>query len=143
MPTHLYALRCLTHLHAGSGDSGLGVIDKMVQRDPTDNLPTVFSSSLKGALREHFEKVAKSDQKVINRLFGAGTQTQGKEEHFAAGSLVFGEARLLSLPVRSDKHSLFLRNHPAKPDLFSGCGGHPSGFFAPAGYAAAPHNGSG
>lgn len=109
MPTHLYALRCVTHLHAGSGDSGLGVIDKLVQRDPTDKLPTVFSSSLKGALREHFEKVANA-KPFINQLFGAGTQ--GKEEKFASGSLVFGEARLLSLPVRSDKHPYFCVTSP-------------------------------
>jgi CRISPR-associated protein Cmr4 len=39
-------MRCITHLHAGSDDTGIGIIDKMVQRDPATGLPCVHASSL-------------------------------------------------------------------------------------------------
>jgi CRISPR-associated protein Cmr4 len=51
-----YFIQCITNMHVGSGDANYGVVDKLVQRDPVTNYPTIHSSSLKGALREHFEK---------------------------------------------------------------------------------------
>ena len=53
--TDLYVLRCITNLHAGSGDSNYGIVDKEVQRDPVDTFPIVHSTSLKGAFREQFD----------------------------------------------------------------------------------------
>jgi len=85
----IYHIKCRTHLHVGSGDNNYGVIDKMVQRDPTDKLPCIYSSSLKGAIREYFE-VAHSDQ--VESIFGNETKS----------SVVFHQAHLLSIPVRSN-----------------------------------------
>lgn len=52
--TDIYAIRCITNLHAGSGDATYGVIDKLVQRDPITNYPGIYAPSIKGAIREHF-----------------------------------------------------------------------------------------
>jgi CRISPR-associated protein Cmr4 len=51
-----YFIQCITNMHVGSGDANYGVIDKLVQRDPVTGYPTIHPSSLKGALREHFEQ---------------------------------------------------------------------------------------
>lgn len=98
----LYSIQCRTHLHVGSGDSNYGVIDKMIQRDPTDNLPCIYSSSLKGAFRKYFEDVIEkgieqNEKKITNRLFGVADK----------GKVVFHQAHLLSIPVRSNKFPYF------------------------------------
>ena len=49
-----YIIRTKTNLHAGSGDTNFGIVDKQVQRDSISNLPIINSSSLKGAIRDHF-----------------------------------------------------------------------------------------
>ena len=51
-----YFIHCITNMHVGSGDANYGIVDKLVQRDPVTDFPTIHPSSLKGALREHFEK---------------------------------------------------------------------------------------
>jgi len=51
-----YLIQCITNMHVGSGDANYGVVDKLVQRDPVTDYPTIHPSSLKGALREHFEQ---------------------------------------------------------------------------------------
>lgn len=54
-PEDLYLIRAVSNLHAGSGDRSFGLIDKEVQRDHTSGLPTIHSSSIKGALREAYQ----------------------------------------------------------------------------------------
>jgi CRISPR-associated protein Cmr4 len=49
-----YLIHCKTNLHAGSGDTNYGIIDKMVQRDPVTELPCIYSSSLKGSAQGVF-----------------------------------------------------------------------------------------
>ncbi|MCX6279668.1 MAG: type III-B CRISPR module RAMP protein Cmr4, partial [Bacteroidetes bacterium] len=51
-----FFIQCITNMHVGSGDANFGIVDKLVQRDTVTDFPTIHSSSLKGALREHFEK---------------------------------------------------------------------------------------
>lgn len=108
-----YILRCLSPLHAGSGDTTTGVIDNRVQRDATTQFPVVHSSSFKGALREHFvfldEQQKLDDPQLVSKIFGAGTQLRSSQaQPFAAGQVAFEQAYLLSLPVRSDKVPYFL-----------------------------------
>jgi len=126
--TKAYLLRALTHLHAGSGDSGYGVVDKTVQRDPLDGVPTIHASSLKGAFREAFEQVLpksltteggkakEADHPLVAHIFGSSigsTRDQSKEdENRLAGSHRFHEARLLSLPVRSNVQPFFRATSP-------------------------------
>ena len=102
--TCFYLIQNHTHLHAGSGDSNYGVIDKLVQRDPGDGLPCLFASSLKGAFREYFEEVIERDKDkgqkdLTNSVFGKrGTDEKGS----AKGSHIFHDALLLSIPLRSN-----------------------------------------
>ena len=93
--TKLYKIVCKTHLHAGSGDSNFGVIDRLVQRDPTDQLPCIYASSLKGAFREYWDECQSKNE--ANLIFGKDDK----------GSLIFHQAHLLSIPMRSNKRPYF------------------------------------
>lgn len=96
MKTFLFQLVCKTHLHAGSGDTNFGVIDKLVQRDPSDGLPCIYSSSLKGAFREFWEE--KLDKKEdAKSIFGFNDK----------GSIIFHQAFLISIPIRSNIFPFF------------------------------------
>lgn len=89
-------LLCETPLHAGSG-SDLGVVDLPIQRERHTGFPKIEASSLKGALRQAFDKAA-TDKSDIDYLFG-------KEDSQAlhAGALAFTDARLLFFPIKSLK----------------------------------------
>jgi len=87
-----YFIECVTNLHAGSGDANYGLVDKLVQRDPVTNHPTIHASSLKGALRHHFKN--ESFEKEIFGAEGDGTK-QGE-----IGNYNFLPADLVALPVR-------------------------------------------
>lgn len=106
MYTQAYILRCLSPLHAGSGDNNHGVIDNQVQRDQQTGYPIINSSSLKGALREHFDQLVreqKVSQSLVNDIFGAPIN-KGKDQAnlTSAGKVTFDQSFLLSMPVRSD-----------------------------------------
>lgn len=101
MSNHLaFFITCLTDMHVGSGDSNYGYIDKTVQRDAITHFPTIFSSSLKGALREYLtqNKVLLPGQ--ITTIFGSKHATQ--EEDMAQGEFRFFGADLLALPIRNN-----------------------------------------
>lgn len=88
-------LHCQTPLHAGTG-SDLGYIDLPIQREKHTGFPKVEASSLKGALREVFEK--NQTKETVKLAFGPDTNGA---EHAAA--LGFTDARLLLFPVKSLK----------------------------------------
>ena len=77
-----FILNFQTNLHVGSGDANYGIIDKLVQREPSTNRPIIHSSSLKGALREYYEfinPIIKDDKKVttselVREVFGSHQQ---------------------------------------------------------------------
>lgn len=106
-----------TPLHAGSG-TVLGVVDLPIQRERHTGFPKIEASGLKGSIREAFEQLGKSPERlkklkdkfsglkdkqywqVINLVFGP------KEgDLYAAPS--FTDAHLLLFPVRSAAHSVF------------------------------------
>lgn len=66
MKAHLYHIETISNLHVGSGEANEGVIDNLIQRDAITDLPVIHSSSLKGALREHFKT-----SKVVKYIFGS------------------------------------------------------------------------
>lgn len=109
MSTTCYKLRCLTNLHAGSGDSGVGIIDKMIQRDSVTEFPVVYASSLKGAFREYFEEGPESHNlsALAEPIFGKMVRSETEQNDNGKGSHVFHEALLLSLPVGSNKAPFF------------------------------------
>jgi len=110
MKSELYIIECKSNLHVGSGDSNYGVIDKLIQRDTTDQLPCIYSSSLKGAFREYFEEVIEGSkykgQKVLSdSIFGAGDNKGSNGQ--SKGSHIFQQAFLLSIPLRSNRKPYF------------------------------------
>ncbi|MCW6667505.1 type III-B CRISPR module RAMP protein Cmr4 [Aerococcaceae bacterium NML190938] len=107
MKGSLFILECLTNLHVGSGSFNYDIVDNQVERDVITNYPTIYSSSLKGAMREHFrrERIAKSQ---IEAVFGGEYKITHKSEgrvpnESVAGKVKFFDCKLLALPVRSSK----------------------------------------
>ncbi|BDU50900.1 type III-B CRISPR module RAMP protein Cmr4 [Haliovirga abyssi] len=81
----IYLIECFTNLHVGSGDNDFGLIDTRVQRDVITGFPTINSSSLKGALKEHCGD---------DLIEGFGNETQ-------KGKYKFFPAKLLAIPARA------------------------------------------
>ena len=99
MRNDLYTITTLSNLHVGSGEINFDIIDNQVQRDAITGLPTIHSSSLKGALRE-----ASGESKYTQYIFGA----DNKAKEAQAGAFHFFEASLLARPVRSNKKPYFM-----------------------------------
>ncbi|MGI6048530.1 MAG: type III-B CRISPR module RAMP protein Cmr4 [Petrimonas sp.] len=97
MTTQAYLIQCITNLHVGRGDASYGIVDKLVQRDAVSDFPTIYSSSLKGSLREHFEGAWGKDDPKITEIFGKKTDN---DDDAQSGSLNFLNADLVALPVR-------------------------------------------
>jgi len=98
-----YLIQCITNLHVGSGDSEYDIIDKAVQRDPVTKYPTINASSLKGGLREHFEKKWEKASEKVNAVFGKEDTNDS-----ATGSHIFLNADLIALPVRCTQNQFAL-----------------------------------
>jgi CRISPR-associated protein Cmr4 len=120
MIPELYTLHCLTPLHVGRGDEGYDYIDKRVQRDPVTGFPCIHGSSLKGALREHFEggiwmrPNASTTHKSTYQVFGSsvGERDENGGAKTAQGDYRFLSAQLLALPVRSNVQPYFMATCP-------------------------------
>ena len=104
--TTLFHIKTLTNLHVGSGDDNLGLVDKQVQRDPIEEIPVINASSLKGAIREHFERNELSKKKA-DIIFGHSDKDSAN-----AGEVRFLQANLLALPARSNRELFFLATTP-------------------------------
>jgi CRISPR-associated protein Cmr4 len=106
--------RAETPMHVGSG-SDLGHIDLPIQREKHTDFPTIQSSTLKGALREHLEQNTKGNtpnEIGVHLTFGYDSDgVTGSVESFFknrdnqdfSGALAFTDARLLLFPVKSYK----------------------------------------
>jgi len=102
MKTALYTIKTLTNLHVGSGEINFDIIDNQVQRDFLGR-PHINSSSLKGALREHFSKNNTTNGRSTSYIFGP----DNNENIAQSGAYKFFEASLLTRPVRSNKRPYF------------------------------------
>lgn len=97
---NMFFIKTITPLHAGSGDS-LGVIDMPIQRERHTSYPKIEGSSLKGSIREVFEKnIEGVSENDISIVFGPDSDNN-KNEH--AGAIGFTDARILLFPVKSVK----------------------------------------
>jgi CRISPR-associated protein Cmr4 len=104
--TNAYLITCLTNLHVGSGDANYGVIDNLVQRDVVTGLPTIHSSSLKGALREFFKNQWSETDIKLKYIFGPdNTRDASAGENI--GHYKFFAADILTLPIRSNKKPFY------------------------------------
>lgn len=131
MAQTFFTIDCKTNLHVGSGKANYGVIDNLVQRDPTYHYPSIHASSLKGGVKEYchnlpnfpMKDVFGSDKDKTTGRSGADTQI---------GNYKFFDAMLLCIPVRCDKrayihitcpnileylHDTLPSNHILKADL--------------------------
>lgn len=97
-----YWIHTVTPLHVGAG-RGLGYIDLPIAREKVTNWPYVPGSSVKGVVADYYgasDTEKRKADKMKRAAFGmAGGD--GGEEGASAGALVFTDARLLCLPVRS------------------------------------------
>jgi len=100
MKRDLYTITTLSNLHVGSGDINFDIIDNQVQRDAITTLPTIHSSSLKGAFRE-----ASGEGNYTNYVFGPDNSSNDSHQ---TGAFHFFEASLLARPVRSNKKPYFM-----------------------------------
>lgn len=91
MDAKLLLIHTLSPLHAGTGQ-GVGVIDLPIAREKATNIPYLPGSTIKGVFRD-----ACGENDLCTRVFGP--KTQNADEH--AGSVTFGDSRMLLLPVRS------------------------------------------
>ena len=112
MKAKLFLIETLSNLHVGSGEINYGLVDNLIQRDPVTNLPTINSSSLKGALREHFQKEA-SLQIDVKNIFGSSPKENNATQR-KQGALRFFEADLISIPVRTSGSDLPFVNASTK-----------------------------
>jgi len=94
-----YSIETITNTSVGSGDVSFGIVDNLIQKDPVTFLPVFNSSSVKGSLRERMENAKFSDDskkpELIKLIFGEGNDNPGH--------VIFYDARLLTLPLRSSK----------------------------------------
>lgn len=88
MSTLLMGMLAETFVHVGSEQSD-GVVDLPVAREAISNYPFIPGSGLKGALLDWAKQQSVPDRES---LFG---------QQESAGQLLFSDARLLALPVRS------------------------------------------
>lgn len=96
--SRMYWIHALTPLHVGAG-RGVGYIDLPILREKVTNLPLVPGSAIKGVLRDDAEMRTTADP-AIGSLMAQAFGKSG-DEHANSGSLVFTDARLVCLPVRS------------------------------------------
>ena len=50
-----YLIEAITNTHVGSGSTPSGIVDNIIQKDNITSLPLFNPSSIKGAVRDHFE----------------------------------------------------------------------------------------
>ena len=117
----LYKIATLSNLHVGNGEANFSVLDKEVQRDPITGFPQINASSLKGALREYITYADYAEQSangnhstehpdaLCDIICGSDpTATDGGSKKPKQGYMRFYDARLLSLPVRTNQKA-FMR----------------------------------
>ncbi|NLZ45862.1 MAG: type III-B CRISPR module RAMP protein Cmr4 [Clostridiales bacterium] len=95
----LLSIKVITPLHAGGGNN-LSIIDLPIQREVQSNYPKIEASTLKGCVRNAFEKNLKVniENSMIDIIFGCEDQN-----NMTASASAFSDARILFFPVRSVK----------------------------------------
>lgn len=91
----MFSLRAETPIHVGIGQVG-GSVDLPVARDGITQHPVVPGSGIKGAMRARFAD-APDPLVDVDEIFGPDVENGSPK----AGAVLFGEARLLLLPIRS------------------------------------------
>ncbi len=87
----------VTPVHAGSGNE-LSYIDLPIQRERHTGYPVIWGQSLKGVLRDAYDKSREDDMIDTEIVFGP---EKGSKEYM--GCISVGDAKILLFPVRSAK----------------------------------------
>src|SRR3989442_606393 len=103
----MFWIHALTPLHVGAG-RGVGYIDLPIMRETVTNWPLVPGSAVKGVLADAYHADPDSRKKIGNEklklAFGVDDDNDnsgGANSGSQAGCLVFSDARIVCLPVRS------------------------------------------
>lgn len=99
MSGKLLWLETLSSTHVGTG-RGLGYIDLPIHREKVTNWPIIPGSSIKGVIADSHQAGVKGREKDLEKIRAFGTAS-GDEGESRAGALLFTDARLVCLPVRS------------------------------------------
>lgn len=106
-PLHprMYWLHALTPLHVGAG-RGVGYIDLPIMREKVTNWPLVPGSAVKGVLADKHGATDEARDATKNEdhqqaAMLAAAFGRGGDDSANAGCLVFTDARIVCLPVRS------------------------------------------
>lgn len=110
MPTAIYTIEAITNLHAGSGDSNYEIVDKEIQRDTATGLPTIYASSLKGALREFFEHMK---WEHTDEVFGCSEDKAANKKQ-QPGTYSFLAADIAALPAPASESPYYRLVHCAE-----------------------------
>lgn len=101
MPAKMYWLHALSPIHVGTG-SAIGYVDLPIAREKTTGYPLVPGSGIKGVYSESWgasTPEARIAEPLLRAAFGLADGPGATEA--SSGSIVFSDARLLCLPVRS------------------------------------------
>lgn len=115
----VWLITAKTNLHVGNENTtSYGIIDNMIQRNVVTGLPCIYSSSLKGAIKEFItdecrNKKTEITEEDIIRIFGsikpeqknktANTKNPKEENKYQKGEAIFFDANLLMLPKQDDE----------------------------------------
>ncbi len=98
--TRIYWIHVISPLHVGSG-RGAGYVDLPIMREKVTGWPLVPGSAVKGVLADKYEATPdkrKTDPWIV-AAFGRSDEAEDRKAN--SGSLVFADARIVCLPVRS------------------------------------------
>lgn len=97
--TRAYWIHALTPLHVGAGQ-GIGYIDLPITREKVTQWPLVPGSAVKGVIADYYD-ATEDNRKAKDDLRAAFGMAGTEQKDSNAGALVFTDARLVCLPVRS------------------------------------------
>ena len=96
-----YWLHAVTPIHLGAG-RGLGYIDLPVAREAVTNWPYIPGSAVKGVIVDRKRPGQGADEQLKANFYKAfGREAKDVHDKDTAGSLIFTDAHILCLPVRS------------------------------------------
>jgi CRISPR-associated protein Cmr4 len=97
-----YWIQAVSPLHVGAG-RGVGYIDLPVVREKVTNWPYIPGSAVKGVTADHFRATedARAQDSELSAAFGRANGKGATEAGATSGSLVFSDASIVCLPIRS------------------------------------------
>ena len=95
-----YWIHALTPVHLGAG-RGLGYIDMPIAREKVTNWPYIPGSSVKGVIADYWNASEENRKKEEHKDLKAAFGITSDENDGAAGALIFTDANILCLPIRS------------------------------------------